>query len=176
MFDRNTSKIGSLVLVSLMMMAAVFAGGVAAEETEFPVEGDLEVNDNTESVYVDVVGVEDFDGADPVDVEVTLTGMNSTDDTYNDTEITTETLTVDEGMTESVDYSLTDSDRSDYEEIAVSVEVVTGDESLIETVDWGALEDVGTGGAGGDLGSVGGIPVIGILGVLVVGYFVMGRD
>jgi len=33
MFDRNTSKIGSMAVVTFMIISAVFAGGAAAQWT-----------------------------------------------------------------------------------------------------------------------------------------------
>ena len=185
MFDfinRNTSKIAMLV-VSMLALSTIAVGGVAAISDTKPVDATIEPTNDTESVYVDVVGVDDFGNvtgfatSDTVDVSVTLTGMNSSDSTYNNTVVDSQTLTISEGSTSSYDYALAQSDIDDYDNLQLEVEVVnSGDEAVIDSVDWGALQAVG--GAGGSLsldslGSIGGIPIAVI--VIGLGVFLVYR-
>ena len=162
MFDRNTSELKVLIaVVALGVLGGGLFAGIAAADDGMLLDDSVEVSDDVESVYVDVIGSDDFDGADPVEVELTATGMNESDDGLNDTQLANETVTVAEGETAAFDYDLADSDSDDFETIAVTAEVVTGDESLITEVDFGTLERVGGAGGGLDsLGSVGGIPIV----------------
>jgi len=73
----------------------------------------------------------------------------------NGTVLNETTLSVAAGATESVDVTLSDSDRETYDTVHVLVSTSTGDESLIDSVDWGSLVET-AGGAGGGLGGVGG--------------------
>ena len=175
MFNSNTSRL-AIVLVVLISAAGIGAAGAAAQMDD-PILVDNEVLDptnETESVYVDVTGVDDFDGATAADVDVTIEGLAEGESAGNGTIVDSATLSVSEGSTESFDYSLTDADR-DYDQLVVTADVVTdGDESLIASVDWGTLERVG-GGAGGGLGSVGGIPILVVVGI-VGAYVVFMRD
>ena len=177
MFDRNTSEFR--VFLAVMIVGVIGGGifaGIAAAETGMLLDDRTAIDEDTSAVYVDVVGADDFGGDGPVDVEVTLTGYNSTDDATNNTVVESQTLTVDEGMTESFDYDLVDSDSDDYDELAVTAEVVTGDESNIESTDWGTLERVsGGGGVLDEGGSIGGIPIV-VVGAVLVGLFVFARD
>lgn len=172
MFDRNTSALKVLIaVVALGVLGGGLFAGIAAADDGMLLDDSVEVSDDVESVYVDVIGSDDFDGADPVDVEITLTGMNDSDDDLNGTELDTETVTVEEGETAAYDYELVDSDSDDFDTIAVTAEVVEGDEDMITEIDFGTLERVGGAGGGLDsLGSVGGIPIVLIV---VVGGLVL---
>jgi len=163
MFDRNTSKIGSMAVVTFMIISAVFAGGAAAQmDSPTLVDSTIEPNE-TQSVYVDVTGIDDMNGSGPVSVDVSITGLNASDDTLNGTTVDSQTLSVTQGNVSTYDYTLNQSDIDDYDELQIDSSVVTdGDESLIDSVDWGSLVE-NAGGAGGGLGGVGSIAGIPIL-------------
>jgi hypothetical protein len=114
-----------------------------------------------------------------VSVDVSITGLNASDDTLNGTTVDSQTLSVTQGNVSTYDYSLKQSDIDDYDELQIDSSVVTdGDESLIASVDWGTLTKTvgGAGGSIGGLGSIAGIPIIGIVAV-IGGYFIfMMRD
>ena len=180
MFDRNTSKIGSMAVVTFMIISAVFAGGAAAQmDSPTLVDSTIEPTNETQSVYVDVTGIDDMNGSGPVSVDVSITGLNASDDTLNGTTVDSQTLSVTQGNVATYDYSLKQSDIDDYDELQIDSSVVTdGDESLIASVDWGTLTKTvgGAGGPLGGLGSIAGIPIIGIVAV-IGGYFIfMMRD
>ncbi|WAU40584.1 hypothetical protein HRPV13_gp03 [Halorubrum pleomorphic virus 13] len=181
MFDnRNTSKIGSIALVLVMVVSAVgvaFSGGVAATDSDPTVlsHDSFVPSNSTQSAYVDITGVSDMNGSGPVAVDVTYEGLMEGETAGNGTVLNTETLSVTAGNVSSSSYTLADSD-TDYDRINVEVNVQTdGEESLIASVDWGTLEEVSGGGGGLLSGSVGGVPVLGVL-VVVGAYFVLGRD
>ena len=178
MFNRNTTRF-AIVLVVLISAVGIGAAGAAAQMDDPILVDDEKIDptNETESIYVDVTGVDDFDGATEADVDVTIEGLAEGETSGNGTIVDSATLSVTEGATESYDYSLTDADR-DYDQIVVTAEVVTdGDESLIASVDWGTLERVGGGAGGGlgGLGSVGGIPILLVVGI-VGAYVVFVRD
>jgi len=161
MFDnRNTSKF-AIALVVLISAVGIGAVGAAAQ-MDSPTLVDNETvtpTNETESVYVDATGVDDFNGSDPVNVTVTIEGLAEGESVGNGTTVDTDTISVSEGNVSSYDYALTDADR-DYDELVVTAEVETdGDESLIDSVDWGSLVAT-AGGAGGGLGGVGGSTVV----------------
>jgi len=120
-----------------------------------------------------------MNGSGPVSVDVSITGLNASDDTLNGTTVDSQTLSVTQGNVSTYDYTLNQSDIDDYDELQIDSSVVTdGDESLIDSVDWGSLVE-NAGGAGGGLGGVGsiaGIPIFGLVAV-IGGYFIfMGLD
>jgi ABC-type oligopeptide transport system substrate-binding subunit len=176
MFDnRNTSKF-AIALVVLISAVGIGAVGAAAQ-MDSPTLVDNETvtpTNETESVYVDATGVDDFNGSAPVNVTVTIEGLAEGESVGNGTTVDTDTISVSEGNVSSYDYALTDADR-DYDELVVTAEVETdGDESLIASVDWGTLEQVAGGGTGG-LGSIGGVPIIAIA-ALGGAYLIFVRD
>jgi len=64
MFDRNTSKkIGSMAVVTFMIISAVFAGGAAQMDSPTLVDSTIEPTNETQSVYVDVTGIDDMNGS-----------------------------------------------------------------------------------------------------------------
>jgi len=144
------------------------------------VDSTIEPTNETQSVYVDVTGIDDMNGSGPVSVvDVSITGLNASDDTLNGTTVDSQTLSVTQGNVSTYDYTLNQSDIDDYDELQIDSSVVTdGDESLIDSVDWGSLVE-NAGGAGGGLGGVGsiaGIPIFGLVAV-IGGYFIfMGLD
>ena len=174
MFDnRNTSRFVSLLVALCVLMTG--AAGVVAADDAMLLDDSTSIDEDTSAVWVDVIGVDDFDGDDPVDVEVVVTGLNDSDDDLNGTEVDSETLTVDEGETSAFDYDLVDGDREDYDELHVSAETVSGNESLV-SAEFGTLERV-SGGGGGLGGDLGGVPVW-LIGLVVIGglYFVTRED
>ena len=179
MSDRNTSVFAGFVFALVVLTAglgvAFAAGGASAQTSTVELaSGSADATNETESLYVDVVGNSSMGGAGPVDVNVTVIGLESGQDVANGTEVDSMTLSVAEGATESYDYVLTDTDVSSYDTLEIVVET-DGDETLIESVDWGSLVD-NPGGAGGGLLDGSGVSVPVILGLLVVGYIVMGRE
>jgi len=139
---------------------ALARGGAAAQggfrEFRSTERGTLDVTNETESIYVDAVGNDSMNGSGPVSVAVTLEGLTAapTKGAENGTVLNETTLSVAAGATESVDVTLSDSDRETYDTVHVLVSTSTGDESLIDSVDWGSLVET-AGGAGGGLGGGG---------------------
>ncbi|ELZ45644.1 hypothetical protein C464_12020 [Halorubrum coriense DSM 10284] len=174
--NRNTSNIGTLVLVLVMFVSAAgvaFSGGAAAQsDTGVLVDDSFTPTNSTESAYVDLTGVADMNGSGPVSVDVAYEGLAEGETAGNGTVLAQETLSVTAGNISSSTFTVSDSDR-DYDSIRVDVSTA-GDSSLIASTDWGTLER--TSGGGGILsGSVGGVPVLGML-VIVGAYFILGRD
>lgn len=168
--NRNTSKFAGFVFALVVLTAglgvAFAVGGASAQSgTTELASGTVDATNETESLYVDVVGNSSMGGAGPIDVDMTVTGLEDGQDLENGTSVDTATLSVAEGATESYDYTVTESDVSSYDELVITVETA-GDETLIESVDWGSLVD-NPGGAGGGLGSVGGMPVVGVLAAIL---------
>jgi len=180
-FNRNTSKFAGFAFALVVLMAgigiALAAGGAAAQGGSGELVNDtIDVTNETESIYVDAVGNDSMNGSGPVNVTVTLEGLTADETAGNGTVLNETTLSVAAGATESVDVTLSDSDRETYD--TVHVLVSTEDESLIDSVDWGTLTKTvgGAGGSIGSLGSIAGIPIIGIVAV-IGGYFIfMMRD
>jgi len=90
------------------------------------------VTNETESIYVDAVGNDSMNGSGPVSVAVTLEGLTADEGAGNGTVLNETTLSVAAGATESVDVTLSDSDRRTYDTVHVLVSTSTGDESLID--------------------------------------------
>lgn len=173
MFNRNTSKIFGVAIALSFLLAGIGAVGLVAAE---PIDsGSIDATNETESVYADVVAVSDYNGSAAPNVTVVVEGLPAGTDAGNGTELLNETRTLAAGSTESFDYALTDTDRSDYDRIEISIDS-SGDGSLIASTDWGSLERISGGGGGLLGGGFGGISLPVILGVLVIGYVVMGRD
>ena len=180
MFNRNTSKFGVLALVSVMLLS-LGIGGVAAQTTDTatPTDTDLvgssvSVTNQTQSVYLDVTGDDDMAGNGPVSVSVTMTGLTEGQDLSNGTELSTSSLSVAAGATESSTYALTDSDISSYDSVHISATVSDANSNIV-SADYGTVQKVS--GGGGLLDGAGGIGTIPMLGVLaVVGYLVLGND
>lgn len=176
MFNTNTSKIGSLGLVLVLMITAigVGAGGVAAQDSSTVlVDDSTAIDSDTESVYVDVTGADDMNGSGPVNVTVSVVGVNSTAGTNSS--LDSSTISVAAGSVESYSLSLTDANRDEYDSVEVTAEVVTaGEEEHIASTDWGTTARLA--GGGGALGSVGSVPILGLLVVAGGGYYLMGRD
>ena len=175
MFDnRNTSRIGTFAIALVVLLSAVGlgVGGVAALDNPVLVDDEpITPTNSTESLYLDVTGMDDMNASGPVNVTVTVEGLNETETVGNGTQLDTTTLSVAAGSVESYSYVLADTD-SEYDTIVLTSEVETaGDESLIASVDWGVLEQI-SGGGGGGIGSVGGVPIIAILAIVGLGYIV----
>jgi len=97
------------------------------------VDSTIEPTNETQSVYVDVTGIDDMNGSGPVSVDVSITGLNASDDTLNGTTVDSQTLSVTQGNVSTYDYTLNQSDIDDYDELQIDSSVVTdGDESLID--------------------------------------------
>ena len=174
-------KVG-LLLVSLMIVSSVAVGGVAAYDSSTGSHSaELEINENTQTAFVDVVG---NSSASAVNVTVTLTGLNSTDASLNGTELQSETVTVGSGATVSSTYQLADTDAADYDSIDVSVSVVDDTKSGdIDSVESGTLQEV-VGGGGGLLdggdgflsGEIAGFPAVVVIGAVGITALVYLRD
>ena len=180
MFDTDTSRFGGLLLAAFVLISGLGVGGVAAQSGDDPmvfVDESTTISNSTDSVYVDVTGVDDMNASGPVDVTVTVEGLTEGTDPGNGTQLDTATLSVAAGAVESYDYVVTDTNVADYDSVHVTVEVTTsGDEDLIASTDWGTLEQMSGGGGGLLDGGIGGISVPVIGAVLVGGYLLMGRD
>ncbi|RAW46895.1 hypothetical protein DQW50_00435 [Halorubrum sp. 48-1-W] len=167
--NRNTSKIGGILLAAFVLISGIGlgVGGVAAQEADDPmvfVDDSTTISNSTESVYVDVTGADDMSGNGPIDVDVTVEGLEEGQDAGNGTELDTATLSVAAGATESYSYDVTDTDVSDYDSVHVTAEVTTdGDEEHIASTDWGLLERTSGGGGGLLDDSSGNLPIVGVL-------------
>ena len=169
----NRNTIAALV-VAIVAMAAIglafAAGGVAGQTNSTELANDtVGVENTTESVYVDVTGVDDMNGSGPVDVNVTFTGLNDSDGSSTVLEETT--LSVAENTTESANVTLDDSDRESYDSVRV-VASTGGDSSLIDSVNWGT---VGMGGGAG-IGLGGETGAIGTVAVVLIVVWLVGRE
>ena len=176
-FNRNTSKFAGFAFALVVLMAgigiALAAGGAAAQGGSGELVNDtIDVTNETESIYVDAVGNDSMNGSGPMNVTVTLEGLTADETAGNGTVLNETTLSVAAGATESVDVTLSDSDRETYD--TVHVLVSTEDESLIDSVDWGSLV-AAAGGAGGGLGGVGGSTGMVALVVLALAAIVAAR-
>ncbi|MDB2273016.1 hypothetical protein PM022_00390 [Halorubrum ezzemoulense] len=169
--NRNTSAALVVAIVAMAAIGLAFAaGGVAGQTgTTELVNDSVDIANTTESVYVDVTGVDDMNGSGPVDVNVTFTGLNESDGSSTVLEETT--ISVAENTTESANATLNDSDRESYDSVRV-VASTGGDSSLIDSVNWGKVGSAGGAGIGlaGETGAVGTVAV-----VLVVVWLV-GRE
>jgi len=178
-FNRNTSKFAGFAFALVVLMAgigiALAAGGAAAQDGSGELVNDtIDVTNETESIYVDAVGNDSMNGSGPVTVTVTLEGLTADETAGNGTVLNETTLSVAAGATESVDVTLSDSDRETYDTVHVLVSTSTEDESLIDSVDWGSLVAT-AGGAGGGLGGVGGSTGMVALVVLALAAIVAAR-
>jgi len=172
--NRNTSAALLVAIVTVAAVGLAFgAGGVAGQEGSGElVNGTVDVTNDTESIYVDIVAVDDYNGSTAPDVTVTAIGVQPDQDVANGTELYTETRTVASSTTESYDYAFNDAERDSYDRIAITVEW-NGDRSLIDSTDWGSLVAT-TGGGGGGLGS--GTSTAALAVVLALVAFVTMRD
>ncbi|RLM63473.1 hypothetical protein DVK05_14420 [Halorubrum sp. Atlit-8R] len=168
--NRNTIAALAVAIVAIAGLGLA-AGGVTGQDGSGELVNDsIEVTNDTDSVYVDVVGIDDMNGSGPVTVNVTFEGLNGTETPGNGTVLEETTLSVAENTTESANATLSDSDRETYDSIHITAST-GGDSSLIDTVNWGT---VGTGGGagvglGGETGTVG-IVVVLLLAVYIVGF------
>ena len=169
--NRNTSAALVVAIVAIAAVGlAVAAGGVAGQDGSSELANDtVGVENTTESVYVDVTGVDDMNGSGPVDVNVTFTGLNESDGSSTVLEETT--LSVAENTTESANATLNDSDRESYDSVRV-VASTGGDSSLIDSVNWGT---VGMGGGAG-IGLGGETGAIGTVAVVLIVVWLVGRE
>ena len=159
--NRNTSAALVVALVALVGLGLV-AGGVAGQDGSGDLVDDtIDVTNDTESVYVDVVGVDDMNGSGPVSVNVTFEGLNGTETAGNGTVLEETTLSVAENTTESANVTLTDSDRETYDSIRVAAST-GGDASLVDSVNWGTVGSAGGAGIGlgGETGAIGTVAVV----------------
>ncbi|MDZ5810063.1 hypothetical protein U4E84_01670 [Halorubrum sp. AD140] len=177
MFDRNTTAGLVVALVAIVGVGlAVAAGGAVAQDGSGELLNETaDVTNDTESVYLDVVGNDSMDSDGPVNVTVTLTGLEEDQDLTNGTELDESDLSIDEGATESYDYELNDSEREDYDELAIVVDT-KDDEELVNSTDWGTLQQVSGGGGGGGLDVPGGSTGVIVLVVVVLGAAFLTRD
>lgn len=168
---RNTSAALVVAMVAIVGVGlAVAAGGVAGQDGSSELANDtVDVANTTESVYVDVTGVDDMGGSGPVDVNVTFTGVNESDG--RSTVIGETTLSVAENTTESATVTLNESDRETYDSVRF-VASTGANTSLIDSVSWDTVGSAGGAGIGlgGETGAVGTVAV-----VLVVVWLV-GRE
>ncbi|RLM68396.1 hypothetical protein [Halorubrum sp. Atlit-26R] len=169
--NRNTSAALVVAIVAIAGLGLAFAaGGVAGQTGTTELANDsVDVANTTESVYVDVTGVDDMNGSGPVDVNVTFTGLNESDGSSTVLEETT--ISVAENTTESANATLNDSDRESYDSVCV-VASTGGDSSLINSVNWGT---VGMGGGAG-IGLGGETGAIGTVAVVLIVVWLVGRE
>lgn len=129
----------------------------------------LEVSNDTTAAFGEATANETLSTADSsTDVEVEVVGI---DEAGNETVLSTETATVDEGTTERVRYPLSDGDVSNYSEVEVTV---SGNGTYLDSSEAGTEESYVGGGGGSSSGLNGllsasfmGVPAFVILLVLV---------
>ena len=174
--NRNTSRIGTLALALIVLVAGLGLSGVAAQsDSTTLVDEPVTPTNETESIYLDATGVDDMNGSGPVDVTVAVEGLTENETAGNGTVLGETTISVANGSTESYDYTLADSDR-DYDELRLTATVATTDDAdLIASTDWGTLQRT-SGGGGGGLGSVGGSSIGVLLLILGAAWFVTRED
>lgn len=191
MLDKLTLKAGGrkvgLLLVSLMIASSVMIGGAAAFDSASN-EGvyTQDINEDTESVFIDVSSVAfatEAGGTSNYTVSITYTGINesagSTTVLKNDTvELTSES-------TATSEYQLVDTDtQTDSEEFdSVEVKMVVDNADNSNLIDGngvvGTLEKSYMGGGGGGLslsGDIAGIPSVLVIGGALIAGFVLMRD
>ena len=87
--NRNTSKFVGYALALVVLVAGLGLGlcGVAAQmDAPILVENETVTPTNeTESIYVDATGVNDFNGSGPVNVTVTIDGLTENESVGNGT-------------------------------------------------------------------------------------------
>lgn len=168
--NRNTSAALVVAIVAISAIGLAFAaGGVAGQTNSTDLVNDtINVTNDTESAYVDVVGIDDMNGSGPVSVNVTFEGLNGTETPGNGTVLEETTLSVAENTTESANVTLSDSDRETYDSIHITAST-DGNASLVDTLKWGTVGMGGGAGAGldGETGTVG-IVVVLLLGAVYV--------
>ncbi|SFR30379.1 hypothetical protein [Halorubrum sodomense] len=169
--NRNTSAALVVAIVAIAAIGLAFgAGGVAGQTNSTELANDtVAVENTTESVYVDVTGVDDMNGSGPVDVNVTFTGLNESDG--SSTVLNETTISVAENTTESANVTLNESDRAAYDSVRV-VASTGANTSLIDSVNWGTIGSAGGAGVGlgGDTGA------IGIVAAVLVVVWLIGRE
>ncbi|MFY4815312.1 hypothetical protein ACOJIV_21825 [Haloarcula sp. AONF1] len=169
--NRNTIAALAVALVALVGVGLA-AGGVAGQDGSGDLVNDtIDVTNDTESAYVDVVGIDDMNGSGPVSVNVTFEGLNGSETPGNGTVIEETTLSVAENTTESANVTLSDSDRETYDSIHITAST-GGDSALVDSVNWGT---VGMGGGAG-VGLGGETGAIGTVAVVLVVVWLVGRE
>ena len=169
--NRNTIAALAVALVAIVGVGLA-AGGVAGQDGSGELVNDtIDVTNDTESAYVDVVGIDDMNGSGPVSVNVTFEGLNGSETPGNGTVLEETELSVAENTTETANVTLSDSDRETYDSIHIAASA-GGDSSLVDTVNWGTV-GMG-GGAGVDLGGETG--AIGTVAVVLVVVWLVGRE
>ena len=170
--NRNTSAALTVAIVAISAIGLAFAaGGVAGQTNSTELVNDtIDVTNDTESAYVDVVGIDDMNGSGPVSVNVTFEGLNGTETPGNGTVLEETTLSVADNTTESANVTLSDSDRETYDSIHITAST-GGNSSLVDTVNWGT---VGMGGGAG-VGLGGGTGSIGTVAAVLVVVYLVGR-
>lgn len=171
--NRNTSAALVVAIVAISAIGLGFAaGGVAGQTNSTELVNDtIDVTNDTESAYVDVVGIDDMNGSGPVSVNVTFEGLNRTETPGNGTVLEETTLSVAKNTTESANVTLSDSDRETYDSIHITAST-GGNSSLVDTVNWGT---VGMGGGAG-VGLGGGTGAIGTVAAVLVVVWLVGRE
>ena len=171
--NRNTSAALVVAIVAISAIGLGFAaGGVAGQTNSTELVNDtIDVTNDTESAYVDVVGIDDMNGSGPVSVNVTFEGLNRTETPGNGTVLEETTLSVADNTTESANVTLSDSDRETYDSIHITAST-GGNASLVDTVNWGT---VGMGGGAG-IGLGGGTGALGTVAVVLVVVWLVGRE
>jgi len=105
MFDRNTSKNRQYGCCNVYDYLGCFRWRAAAQmDSPTLVDSTIEPTNETQSVYVDVTGIDDMNGSGPVSVDVSITGLNASDDTLNGTTVDSQTLSVTQGNVSTYDY------------------------------------------------------------------------
>lgn len=167
----NSRFVSVLVaLLAVLTMTAGAAGLAAADhagDADVVVHEEINHDNDTLSVWADVVGAENITTSDnATNVTVVVEGWDS----GGATELHNETLNVTEGATVTSEYTLADSDAENYDRLNLTVETVEdghGEHIDDNATEWGTtIEQVGGGGGGGLTGdgAMGGVAVLVILG------------
>lgn len=193
MLDKLTLKAGGrkvgLLLVSLMIASSVMIGGAAAFDSSTN-EGvyTQDINQDTESVFIDVSSVAfstEAGGTSNYTVSIIYKGVNESAGTTS--ELKTDTLTMTSGATKTSEYQITDTEtQTDYEEFdSVEVTLTVDNVDNSDLIDGNAavgtlVENLGGGGGGsGGLslsGDIAGIPSVLVIGGALIAGFVLMRD
>ncbi|AVP39977.1 hypothetical protein HOV17_gp13 [Halorubrum pleomorphic virus 9] len=171
--NRNTSAALLVAVVAIGAIGLAFAaGGVAGQTNSTELVNDtIDVTNDTESAYVDIVGLDDMNGSGPVSVNVTFEGLNGSETPGNGTVLEETTLSVAENTTESTNVTLSDSDRQTYDSIHITAST-GGNASLVDTVNWGTVAMGGGAGAGLD----GGTGALGTVAVVLFVVYLVSRE
>jgi hypothetical protein len=175
MFGKKTKSV-VMALMALGVLLSGIGGVMAQTDSVIPYDKEGISGDAEEIEYV-ITANDTFTNGTSVELNVTFTGANTTNDVTDLTEIHTETVNVSEGETLTDKYNVSNGDT--YDSYRVSITAVNGTTNAenIDSVEVTDLNAVASGGGAffSDSGLLGGstmgIPNIFIGIVLVVGVF-----